>query len=295
MKKFAWLILIVCFGANASLKVSAFNIRNFDKNGEGTNKYELENIIQGLNSDLISIEEIYNNNSFESFVNKKLPEYKLVLSRCGGGGQQNLGFIYKPQRFDLLKVDEDSRIADPGGLVPSYGCGSLRPAMIGFFHDKVTGKNLVAITVHLKAGSGSRNYAKREKQYKLLVKIIRNLRLAGHKDILVMGDFNTTGFDSKDVDYRNFSNLLSQTGTDTISKDLACTSYWSGENQHDDIEEPSTLDHIVYSQNLLGLKLAKVSTGTHCKKAKCQEVYDSVLGSSYESVSDHCPISAEFE
>jgi len=288
-------MFIICFNASASLKVSTFNIRNFDKYGEGTNKVELENIFKDLKSDIVSVEEIYNNNSFEKFVDNKLTDYKLVLSRCGGGGQQNLGFIYKSDRFDLLKTDEDSTISDPGGLVPSYGCGSLRPAMIGFFYDKFTQKKLVAITVHLKAGSGSRNYAKRAKQYRLLIKMIRSLRMAGHKDILVMGDFNTTGFDSKDVDYKNFTHLLTQTGTDTVSKNISCTSYWSGENQHDDIEEPSTLDHIVYTQNLLGLKLTDITTGAHCKKAKCQEVYDSVLGTTYESVSDHCPVSAVFE
>lgn len=295
VKKLILLLLSICLNANASFQVSAFNIRNYDKNGENTDKKELVKIIESLDSDLISIEEIYNNTSFEKLVKSSLPNYALSLSRCGGGGKQNIGFLYRKDRLELLNTAEDTRLADPYGTVSTYGCGSLRPGYLGFFMDKETEKKFVAMTVHLKAGSGSQNYAKRAIQYNLLTKITRELRLAGHNDILIMGDFNTTGFDAKDDDYKNFSSMLTKSGTDTASKNLKCTSYWSGENHNDDIEEPSTLDHIVYSGNLLGLKLKEAKVSTHCQKANCEEVYNSVLGVSYESVSDHCPVTAKFE
>lgn len=294
VKKLSLLICLFVFNSFA-LEVTSYNIRNFDKKGKGTDKKELTNILQSLNSDIIAVQEIYNNRSFEKYVQKSLPEYKLILSRCGGGGQQNLGFLYNPEKVDFIKEVEDARIASPDDIVPQYGCASLRPAFLGFFKDRSTNKEFVAVVVHLKAGSGSRNYAKRWKQYDYLSKMIRSLRNARQKNIIILGDFNTTGYDHRDQDYNRFMQLLSKTGSDTASEEIACTSYWGGRNQNDDIELPSTLDHIVYSKNFMGLRLKSVEVGSHCKVAGCQEVYDSVLGRSYEAVSDHCPITASFE
>ena len=295
MKKFIFLACLVALNSFASIKITTFNIRNFDKKGKGTDKGELLRIINSLNSDVIAVEEIYNNRSFQKFVNRELPEYRLLLSQCGGGGQQNLGFLYKAEKVELIKQAEDARIASPDDIVPQYGCGSLRPAMLGFFKERKTKKEFVAVAVHLKAGSGTKNYAKRWKQYNYLVKMIRSLRLANNRNIIVLGDFNTTGYDLRDQDYVKFNKMLSSTGTDTASKRISCTSYWGGKDYNDDIEEPSTLDHIVYTNNFMGYSLKSVSVAAHCKVAQCQEVYNSVLGRSYEAVSDHCPVTALFE
>lgn len=295
MKKILLLCCFVALNSYASLKISAYNIRNFDKKGLGTDKYELLNIINQMDSDVIAVEEIFNNSSFQKFVNKNLPEYSLVLSNCGGGGQQNLGFLYKREKVELTKQVEDASIASPDDIVPQYGCGSLRPAMLGFFKERKSKKEFVAVAVHLKAGSGSKNYAKRWKQYNYLVKMVRSLRLAQNKDIVILGDFNTTGYDLRDQDYVKFNHMLTTAGAKTASEKIACTSYWTGNDYNDDIEEPSTLDHIVYTNNFMGYQLKSVSVGAHCKVANCQQVYNSVLGRSYEAVSDHCPVTALFE
>ena len=295
VKKLTLLVCLFVINSYASLKITSFNIRNFDKKGEGTDKVELVKILQDLQSDVIAVEEIYNNSSFENLVRKNLPDYKLVLSRCGGGGQQNLGFLYNDQKVELVKSVEDSKISDPEDIMAQYGCGSLRPAMLGFFKDRNSKKEFVAIAVHLKAGSGSKNYAKRWKQYNYITKMIRSLRLANNKDVIVIGDFNTTGYDKRDQDYTKFVQMLSSSGTSTASDQVACTSYWGGKDHNDGIEEPSVLDHIVYTKSFMGMKLRSVSIGTHCQVADCKETYNSVLGRSYEAVSDHCPLSAHFE
>lgn len=295
MKKLTFLVCLLVFNSYASLKITSYNIRNFDKKGHGTDKVELLKIINNLKSDLIAVEEIYNAQSFRKFLSRNLPNYKLILSNCGGGGKQKLGFLYNPEKLVLIKSIEDAGISDPGGVISSYGCGSLRPAMLGFFKERKSNKKFVAVAVHLKAGSGSKNYAKRWRQYKYIVKMIRELRLANHKNIVVLGDFNTTGWDKRDQDYKKFNDLLKLTGTSTSSRNINCTSYWTGPIYTDDIEEPSVLDHIVYNKNFLGMQLKSASIGTHCKIASCKEVYNSTLGRSYEAVSDHCPLSANFE
>jgi len=295
VKKFVLGFFVVSLNIHAALQVTSYNIRNYDKKGEGTDKVELVKILKSLDSDLIAVEEIYNNESFEKLVLKYFPDHALVLSRCGGGGNQNVGFLYRKDKLTLNKVIEESKISDPSGMATSYGCSSLRPALLGFFTQIETKKHFVAIAVHLKAGSGAKNYRKRAWQYRFLGKMVRELRLAGHADVLVMGDFNTTGFDDKDQDYKNFSKMLNTSGTETASANIQCTSYWRGKIANDDIEEPSVLDHVVHNSNFLNMKLADSFVGSHCKLASCQETYNSTLGTSYLDVSDHCPVTARFE
>jgi endonuclease/exonuclease/phosphatase family metal-dependent hydrolase len=299
VKQSLLLLLILSFSASASLRISSYNIRNYDKKSEQTDKAALKKIITNLNSDLIATEEIYNNNSFEQFASKEFPGYGLSLSKCGGGGSQNLGFMYKKDTLELENIIEDPKIADLGGIT-SYGCSSLRPALLGFFKVKDSGLKFVAIVLHLKAGGGTRNYEKRERQYKYILKMMRNLRVAGHKNIVVLGDLNTTGWNkssakSTDLDHLNFEDLLAKSGTRTITDNLKCTSYWSGPNRHDDIEIPSTLDHVLFSPDFMGMKLESAEVGSHCKAVNCVETYDSELGKSYSNVSDHCPITATFK
>jgi endonuclease/exonuclease/phosphatase family metal-dependent hydrolase len=293
VKRTLCFLLLISISAHAKFQVSTFNIRNYDKKSEKTDKRALSTILNNLNSDLIATEEIYNNESFIKFIDKEMPEYNLVLSRCGGGGSQNIGFVYKKSTLALETVVEDAKIADLGG-VTSYGCSSLRPALLGFFREIKTDRKFVAIALHLKAGGGSRNFEKRNRQYKYILKMIRELRLAGHKDIVVLGDLNTTGWGKGDQDEKNFLNLIKKSGTKTTSSELGCTSYWSGRNQGDDIEEPSVLDHIVHTPNFMGLTMEKTYVGAHCKAASCEEVYNSVLGNTYSNVSDHCPVTAVF-
>jgi endonuclease/exonuclease/phosphatase family metal-dependent hydrolase len=294
VKRTLCFLLLLSFSAQAKFQISTFNIRNYDKKSEHTDKKELSSILNDLNSDLIATEEIYNNESFIKFIDKEMPDYNLVLSRCGGGGSQNIGFVYKKSTLALEELVEDAKIADLGG-VTSYGCSSLRPALLGFFRELKTNKKFVAIALHLKAGGGSRNFEKRNRQYKYILKMIRELRLAGHKNIIVLGDLNTTGWGKNDQDEKNFLNLLKKSGTSSTSKNLQCTSYWAGKNQSDDLEEPSVLDHIVHTPNFMGLSMERTYVGAHCKVANCELVYNSVLGSTYSNVSDHCPVTAVFK
>lgn len=284
-------VLFFSLSALASLNVGTFNIRNFDKPGAFTNKNLLKETIYATGADLLAVQEIYNDSSFKSFVAKKLDNYDLTLSRCGGGGSQKLGFIYNTRVLELISVREDSRVTN---AMDDYYCGSLRPALIGVFKVKRTGQTFAAISVHLKAGSGNRNFNRRATQYRLVGDIMTELEAGGQRNILAMGDFNTTGFIHRNQDFDNFQKLLSMVGANTSAEQLKCTSYWSGYDYRDRIEESSILDHVIYTDNFLGGSLERVKVGGHCQKAKCEDAYEDALGESYQSVSDHCPVTLTF-
>jgi endonuclease/exonuclease/phosphatase family metal-dependent hydrolase len=286
--------LVVASSAVASVKVASYNIRNFDTKKSPTDKKELKKILVKLNADFITVEEIVNTNSFKKFIKAELPEYGVTLAHCGGGGRQKIGFLYNKIKFSLLNITEDNRVSDPANVVSELGCGRLRPALVGVFLNNKTNEQFVVVGLHLKAGGNQRSFDKRWKQYKIVAKIVKELK-ANYKNIILMGDLNTTGYSVTNADYDKFEDLLTETKMQTIATEFLCTSYWAGLNRQDNIEESSILDHIIYPNNFLGYKAGKVEVHSHCKKSKCANVTSSDLGSSYKNVSDHCPISITFK
>ena len=292
---FLSVILIVSTSLTyAGIKMTTYNIRTFDLKNSYTNKVELKKIITKLNSDFITVQEIVNHKSFAKFIIRNFKGYKLHLSKCGGGGRQKIGFLYRSDKFILEQAYEDKRLSDTGQIVGEYGCGRLRPALVGVFKERKTKKRFVVIGIHLKAGGTPASYETRKTQYKVVSRIIEELRLADLNNILLMGDFNSTGYVHFDTDYVNFTNMLTQSGMRTSSKNLKCTAYWAGHDREDNREEPSVLDHIIYPTKFLSYKRSRATLGSHCKAVSCHVVSAESLGVSYKEVSDHCPVSTTF-
>ena len=82
-------ILLLPTNAFSKIKITTYNIRNFDYDSRAdimTNKSELLKIIESVDSDLIGVQEIVNKDAFIRFVAQYLPNYKVALTDCGGGG-----------------------------------------------------------------------------------------------------------------------------------------------------------------------------------------------------------------
>jgi len=287
MKYLTLLLCLAAFNLYAESRFATYNIRMYDARSGITDKVELKKIITELDADFITVEEIVNSSSLRNFVKNEFPLYDLALSKCGGGGNQKIGFIYKKSKYKLNKLFEDRRLSS---VKNQKGCGSLRPALIGYFTDLSLQKDFVAIGLHLKAGSGKKNYDRRNKQFKILVTIVEEIKRKGISDFIIMGDLNTTGFIDQNEDYKNFNFMLNKINVKTGSTQLNCTSYWSGEDSTDNIEEASILDHVIPSTNFLNTKSVQTELFAHCKKSLCENVSADELGTSYLSVSDHCPV-----
>lgn len=289
------LTLILPYASTASVTFSTYNIRTFDKSQSYTNKQELKNILTKLRTDFLVVQEIVNTSSFLEFIKKEFPHYKAVLSNCGGRGRQKIGFVYHKEKFKLKKLYEDRRLSHLSSIKIKTGCGRLRPALVGEFVQLKTNNSFVAIGLHLKAGGTLKSYRERAKQYKILARIVHELKTTNHKDILILGDFNSTGFIDFDEDYKNFDYMLKKVQMNSSSEGLRCTSYWTGKNRRDGIEESSVLDHILYENSFLNNLKIRVKLSSHCKKVLCEHVHSRELGVSYSEVSDHCPVSIVFE
>lgn len=297
MKVLSSLLVLLCVSSTyASIKISSYNIRMYGKSGEYTNASKLKQIIHEMNSDLIGVQEIVNVTKFKTFIGENFKNYKVIMSKCGGGGSQKLGVVYDSNKLELVKMIEDDSISNPKGLDDDVlGCrSSLRPLVTAFFKVRKTQKSLVAMVVHLKAGGSYTSYRKRAQQYKMLKSIFIQYEQK-YPQIVMLGDFNTTGYDERTQDYDRFIDMVSGMNVYDSSQNIVCTSYWSGATWDDNIEEPSNLDHILISKELRKNKKMQFSVGAHCKQVQCKEAKRDELGETYENVSDHCPISVTIQ
>jgi endonuclease/exonuclease/phosphatase family metal-dependent hydrolase len=293
MKSFLSLYFLASTFSAHALTIGGYNIRNFDYDERykiKTNKVELSSTILALNVDVLSVEEINNTQEFEKFVSTKLPGYDTELSRCGGAHGQHLGFVYNKKNIELLSFNEDLSITEPG--TPGSCDSGSRPLAIALFQVKATKQKFYGFTVHLKSGSDASSIAKRNKQYEIIQKTMLELKSkTGVANFYVAGDFNTTEYLSRGSDYASLNNAVKNMGMVDLASNLKCSAYyWGGTD--DGIETPSLLDHVLVTQGLIKVKGASAKASTHCEKVSCREVPIKELGVSYESVSDHCPLTA---
>ncbi|WPU64853.1 endonuclease/exonuclease/phosphatase family protein [Peredibacter starrii] len=286
--KFSFLlILLLSSHAWAKWSVSTYNIRNFDKDpGSGqTNIAELGKIIKSVQSDVMAFEEVVNRTAFDSLIKQNLPGYAYQMSNCGGFGKQNLAVVYNPKVFEFMSTVEDLSFSGSN----NNSCGSLRPALLVTLMHIASKKIYTFGAVHLKAGGDNRAMSQRWKQYQNLGGLVKKYAA---QNLILLGDFNTTGYNLQNEDYQRFEDMLSGTGVRTMAENIGCTNYWKGTQGGAEFQ-PSILDHIVLQDKNVA-QVMDVRVGAHCAMTDCRPATPQNLGVSYQSVSDHCPVQVTF-
>ena len=227
-----------------------------------------------------------NKAAFDTLVKKNLPGYLYKISSCGGGGKQQLAVVYDPKVFEYVTPSED--LTFTGSRDGS--CGSLRPVFLVDLAHKATKKRYTFGVVHLKAGGNDRAFAQRWEQYLKLAALSQNY---AQKNLILLGDFNSTGYNIKDEDFTKFEDFMGDSSLRTMTETLACTNYWNGTLGGPEFQ-PSILDHIVVQDKNVK-EVEQVRVGSHCAKMDCRPATHAELGTSYESVSDHCPVQVTFK
>jgi endonuclease/exonuclease/phosphatase family metal-dependent hydrolase len=288
MKFSVLFFLLLSFPGWAKWSVSTYNIRNFDKDSRSgrTDLAELTKVLSDVQSDVMAFEEIVNKKAFEGLLKKVLPQHAFEMSRCGGGGKQNLALAYDRNVFSFVEKIEDLTFSGSR----DGSCGSLRPVFLVTLLHKQSNQYYTFGAIHLKAGGNSRAYSQRWEQYESLVTLSKKF---SSKNLILLGDFNTTGYILKDEDFEKFDAFLQKSSSKTMTENLACTNYWEGtQGGHD--YQPSILDHIVIPGKLVP-SVASVRVGSHCAAIDCRPATPEELGPSFMNVSDHCPVQVTFK
>ncbi len=266
----------------SALRVVTWNLRNFP--GEHQDLELLRARLQGLDADIIAVQEIKDPSALRDL----LPEWELAISERGGRGRQRLGVLYNPARVELVGEPAEHRELSLRGRV--------RPAFSAYLRARGGGPDFHLVVVHLKAMT--KGYSQRREQWPMLAEIASSLPEegpgAGDSDVLIVGDFNTTGPPGGESaeELRALDELFAAVGLRRLPPARGCSTYWDGPRR-DAWQEPSLLDLIWVGDldEAMGGDAQARALG-HCARHRCQafrstEAYPEL---DFETVSDHCPV-----
>ena len=303
MNTLPFLILLSLFSlpSFAGFKLATYNIRNFDYDSRSnvfTNKPHLVKTLTELDADLIGVQEINKIQVFDNMIQDNFRgKFKTVFTECGGAHEQRLGFIYNKDKFRLTQFTQDLRTVNVNQSVDTrnFDCrNGSRPLAVAQFRELATGREILAISVHLKSGGRPKSIQKRFKQLKVIKNLIEEKRRDGFEHFIVLGDFNSTQYNSKGNGHSRFVGMVSDMRLNDTASNLSCTAYWWG-GINDSTQYPSSLDHMLVSQSLSASTNSKAEVYGHCAKLTCGVTSEAEMGISFDQVSDHCPIAVELK
>jgi endonuclease/exonuclease/phosphatase family metal-dependent hydrolase len=248
-----------------ALRFATFNIEDFPKHRRQIDAAFAE--IKALDAEFIAVQEIREPELFLRELRRRFGgrwDFAHLDTRPIGETRRghHIGVMYDTMRWELVgtRVHQATRL-DGGRHKPV-----LEVRLQG---ERVTVRVLV---VHLKSGSDGR--AIRARQYTALAQIVRDVKRAGER-IVVLGDFNATELGDRD----DLARLAKDTGLVWATESLACSAFWS----RDDGCPRSRLDHVLAWSKPLGVRAAGACATEGCDwQASCPTYA--------QHVSDHCPV-----
>jgi len=289
---------LIIFSANAKIRVTTYNIRNFDYDERShvpTNKEKLVDTLKEISPDFMAVQEINDTKKFKEMIENNFSDkYETVFTECGGAHGQRLGFVFNTSKFKLLNFEQDMRTSNPKNPRQTMCDSGSRPLAVGKFLYLEKNETFVAISAHLKSGGNSSSIDKRFMQIRLINEVVLEQKSNGIKNFIVMGDFNSTEYIFNGKMREKFEKTVSQMQLKDMSEKLSCTAYWWG-GKDDDTQYPSLLDHVLITPDFMGATNLKTEAYGHCRELKCSATHESQMGVSFDEVSDHCPIVTDIE
>jgi endonuclease/exonuclease/phosphatase family metal-dependent hydrolase len=289
--------------AAGSLRVVAWNVRNFpldDRPQEPdlgyfrrTNICDLEEALRGLEADILGFEEIRDTRRFPPILRRAGGEkpYRIVFSRGGGRHGQHVGIAWDDTRLRLVR--------GPLEIAEVALQGQYRPALAAYLGSRAPGGvDLTVVQVHLAATP--KGFEERLQQYQILAEWVQDwVAEVGDEDVVVQGDFNTTGSpEGIAAEERDLADsILARAGLRRLDNATGCSSYWEGPGERDGVQISSLID-LVYVRGLEELDAeAELRSWLHCARLDCAELVSEkgFEDATYWDVSDHCPLSFEIE
>ena len=175
--------LVPSIGSAGAVDIAGWNIENFPRTADTPRV--VADLITSLGLDLIAVEEIASIDAFEELVDR-LPDHEAILSShtYGEGNYQKVGFIYDA---DLMQVDGGALLFDDQGYDFPRPPLQVRVTVDDGSHPAV---EFIAIVIHLKAGIGDDDRARRAAAIETLEAHVRDLVGAGDDQVILLGDFN---------------------------------------------------------------------------------------------------------
>jgi endonuclease/exonuclease/phosphatase family metal-dependent hydrolase len=284
-----------------SLRIASWNLRNFPLDerpqdqdlgySRRTNICDLEASLGGLEADLLGLQEVNDIRRFRPILRRACGERPMEVRFSSGGGRfgQHIALAWDSAILDLTAgpVEITELVLEPG----------VRPALAGYFKSlREGGVDFTLVVVHLE--SGPRNYADRRRQNRALAGWVEAwIAEIGDPDIVVLGDFNTTGSPRGGLEgeLQSVDTILGRVGLERLHNESGCTSYWEGGGTPDGVQEPALIDHVFIAGFGLDAVTSPLTPWLHCARWRCSEFVSrpGAEDGTFWDVSDHCPLTFE--
>jgi len=284
-----------------NLRLVTWNLRNFplDERPQAddlgysrrTNICDFEKALGGLDADLYGLQEVNDIRRFQPILKRACGKRMMAVRFSPGGGRfgQHLAIAWDDTVLEL--IGEPMEIS---GLVFEPG---MRPGFAGYLRSRrVDGVDFTLVVVHLE--SGPDNFGDRRRQNQALASWIEQwIDEIDDPDVIVLGDFNTSGSPrgGPEGELQSLDAILGRAGLRRLENESRCSQYWEGRGDRDGIQVPSLLDHVFlrgFGPNAVAVPL---QAWLHCARWECSELVSRVgeEDGTFWDVSDHCPLTFE--
>ena len=284
-----------------NLRIATWNIRNFP--GESrpqypdlgflrkTNPCDLEAVLRGLRTDVLGVEEIRKPGALRKLLREVRPSqrFREVFTRSGGQWGQHVGIAWDQRHLRLVEGPVEVRTVALSD--------KLRPALAVYLRStRDHGVDFSVVQVHLRAGP--RGYEQRLEQYRRLARWLPSwIARVGDTDVVVQGDFNTTGPRGGTLadELAAADRIFAKAGFRRLANASGCSEYWEGPGPRDGVQQPSLLDQVYVSGFEELDQAVELKAWLHCARYGCRP-FVSRPGhedGTFWDVSDHCPLTYE--
>ena len=268
----------------APLVLGTFNIQTFPH--ASTDPEAVAVALAELDADAIAVQEIRDWGKFYATVDRASAltgrRYAAVLTkscRDNSKGRLSVGVVYDTARLAL----KDYRALSKGESCPI----GQAPALVASLRT-TSGRALTLVSVHLSPGGKPSEVDQRKPQWEWLTSILPALREEFGSEVVVAGDFNTTGYLEASSDERRFiDELIESRALQLPTRALGCSEYWQRDRKVHRWEA-SLLDHVLAS-NQLSFGTPEVLGMCAALACETQTTQPPKMG----TVSDHCPVRIE--
>lgn len=268
-----------CGTGDAELVVLSWNLENFPGDHDVA---KMAARVAAEEPDVIAVQEVLDPDALAPLA----PQFEPRMSTRGGARGQRLGLLFDADTTSASALAQHA-LFEIGGRV--------RPAVSSWVEHGDLDFHLVV--VHLKATPSG--LATRRLQWAALAELVLRLPLSGpgrgDRDIVVVGDFNTTGAGEIDAhaEREALAAVLAIAGLRPVEPVGGCSAYWDG-RRRDGWLEPSLLD-LVFVGGLDDFAVESEALGA-CRRHGCRAVRSTAAHPDADIVgsSDHCPVRVRF-
>jgi endonuclease/exonuclease/phosphatase family metal-dependent hydrolase len=287
--------------ADGNLRFVSWNIRNFplDERPEDpelgysrrTNICDLEEVLAALDGDVLGLQEVNDTRRFPPILRRAYGERKMGVRFSAGGGRfgQHLAIAWDVEALELVE--------EPVDVTDTVLGDGMRPAFAAYLRSRrPSGIDFTVIVVHHE--SGPRNFGDRRRQNRALAGwIIDRVEEVGDPDVVLLGDFNTTGSPRGGIqgELQSMDAILGRAGLLRLPNETGCSSYWEGGGDPDGVQQSSLLDHVFLRGFGDGAVARPLEAWLHCARFSCSDLISRAgeEDGTFWDVSDHCPLTFE--